>query len=221
MTILYLVLAVVIIGGFILFQFLRNVQPSEGLVSNDIKELKTMLQDWHGGFEPWTADTIEDLSVEQVDKVRKGNQVKTGQGVFVSVDNNPMFAYAYKSYVGPGKNAVIYAMTSSHEFVYRLTNTGVKFQVDEQQVGRLRRDGLLYNDRNKAIAGVSNKSLAPAQSLIIEGEEIAKLNNPHKMTEAGDRRALKLQKDLSEENKALFQSLTIYELVENELSDLL
>lgn len=220
MTILYIILAAVLIGGAVLFRFLRNVQPSEGRVSDDIKQLKEMLKGWHGGFESWTADSIENLSVEQVDKVREGGQVKKGKGVFVSVDNNPMFAYAYKSYVGPGQNAVVYAMTSNHEFIYRLTNNGVEFHVDKQEIGRLRQNGVLYDTKNKPLAGVTNKALAPAQSLTIRGEEVAKLNNPHKMTEAGDRRALKLQKDLDADEEALFQSLTIYELVENELDAL-
>lgn len=220
MTILYVILAAVLVGGFVLFRFLRNVQPSEGRVDDDLKELKAMLSDWHGGFEAWTTDTIDQLSVEQVDKVREGGQVKTGKGVFVSLENNPMFAYSYKSYIGPGQNAVIYAMTSNHEFVYRLTNNGVGLEVDEQSVGRLRRDGVLYDTRNKPLAAVTRKALAPAQSLSIRGKELAKLNNPHKMTEAGDRRALQLQGELENEEVVLFQALTIFELVENELKEL-
>lgn len=207
------VIAVVVIVFFVM-RFMRNVQPEEEAVNEDVQMLKAMLAEWKGGFMDWSLSEMDQLSTAQIGQAVEAGTTPVGQGVFVSLDNTPMFAYAFKRYIGPGVNGVIYAMTNQHEWVFKFDTKGATTTLNGQKIGLIRRDSTLYDLRNQPIAAAKNNALNGTRQLNIGNKEVAQFNAQHAATET-DTRALQMPATLptlSTSEAALFQTLTIFEL---------
>ncbi|MCP4442558.1 MAG: hypothetical protein GY810_26930 [Aureispira sp.] len=191
-----------------MLKFLRNVQPTSSEVDEDLKELKAKVAQFKGGFVPWS----EEISSNDLDQILQEGKAKTGSGVFMSTSSEPIFAYAFRNYIGPGRNAVIYILTLEHEFIFRITNKGTEVTIDNEKKGLIRENGVYYNRMNDEIAKVKRHGATGTNKIYIGEEEIAKIALP----DAISSRALEVSKiDLSELEQEIVQTMTVYELVAN------
>ncbi|MDC0230816.1 hypothetical protein OAK19_02530, partial [Aureispira] len=93
---LVIILTALVVGVYFLLKFLRNVQPTSSEVEEDLKELKGKVKQFKGGFMPWT----DEISSNQIDQILTKDNARSGNGVFLSSSGDPIFAYAYKNYIG-------------------------------------------------------------------------------------------------------------------------
>lgn len=208
MKILFIVVLILVIGLYFLQRFLKNVQPSSAEVEKDLNELKKKISQFKGGFMPWT----DEISSNQIDQILTKDNARTGNGVFLSADSNPIFAYAYKNYIGPGKNAVIYILSHDHEYIFRITNKGTEVTIDQQKKGLIRENGVFYDLKNDAYAKVVPQGASGIKKLFIGDEEVAKIALPNAIaTKAVD--IVKI--DLSPLEETTLKMIAIYELVSN------
>jgi len=204
----YLIAVLLVLGVVIYFglQFLKNVQPTDMEVEDDLKELKNKVAKFKGGFVPWT----DEISSNEINQVLTKDNARTGDGIFLSNTGDPIFAYAYKNYIGPGQNAVIYILTLDHEYVFRLTNKGTAVSIDGEKKGLIRENGKFYNAKNDEIASVKRHGASGVNKIYIGDEEIAKISLP----DAISTKALDVQKiDLQPLEEEIIQTFTVYELV--------
>lgn len=205
---LLLFLALAVAGIMALLAFLRNVQPSNSEVEDDLKDLKAKVAQFKGGFVPWT----EEISSNELDQILQEGKARTGSGVFMSTSSEPIFAYAFRNYIGPGRNAVIYILTLEHEFIFRITNKGTEVTIDNEKKGLIRENGIYYDRMNDEVAKVKRHGASGTNKIYIGEEEIAKIALP----DAISSRALEVSKiDLSDLEKEIVQTMTVYELVTN------
>lgn len=203
---LFLAVGAAAIMAFI--AFMRNVQPSNMEVEDDLKDLKAKVAQFKGGFVPWT----EEISSNELDQILQEGKSRSGSGVFMSTSSEPIFAYSFRNYIGPGRNAVIYILTLEHEFIFRITNKGTEVTIDNEKKGLIRENGIYYNRLNDEIAKVKRHGASGTNKIYIGEEEIAKIALP----DAISSRALEVSKiDLSELEKEIVQTMTVYELVAN------
>lgn len=207
---LYLLIGVVaiVVGAMALLAFLRNVQPDDGEVAEDLKELKDRVKQFKNGLETWS----EEISASEIDQILETGKSRTGSGVFLSTSNQPIFAYAFKKYIAPGKNAVIYILTSNHEFVFRLTNKGTEVTIDGQKHGLIRANGTLYDIKNNEVASVKRQGATAENRLFIGNKEVAKIALPDAV--AGIR-AIQFQGEPQPAEQQIIQTFAVYELVAN------
>lgn len=137
-SVLFLGLGVLFLG-----RFLRNVQPTDDEILDDLKELKASVTSFKGGFIPWT----EEFSPKQLDQVLTKSNARSGNGVFLSKEDDPIFAYAFRQYIGPGRNALLYILSLDHEYVFRITNIGTSVTRDGQKIGLIRDNGVFYDTK--------------------------------------------------------------------------
>jgi hypothetical protein len=205
---LIIVMLLLGVGAYFLLQFLRNVQPTSSEVDEDLKELKGRVKQFKGGLMPWT----EEISSNQVNQILTKDNARSGDGVFLSTTGDPVFAYAYKNYIGPGENAVIYILTQDNEYVFRITNKGTEVTIDDQKKGLIRENGIFYDTKNDEVAKVVRHGASGTNKIYIGEEEIAKIALP----DAISSKALTIHKiDLSPLEDTTIRMMAVYELVSN------
>lgn len=200
-----------VVGVLAMLKFLRNVQPDTGEIQEDLKELKQRVAQFKNGLTEWS----DDISSSDLDQILEKGDTRTGSGVFLSITSQPVFAYAFRKYIAPGKNALIYILTAEHEFVFRITNKGTEVSIDGQKQGLIRANGVLYDMRNNEVAHVQRQGATDQNKLFIGQQEIGKIALPDA---AAGIKALQLRTDLSSlqpKDAQIVQTFTVYELVTN------
>jgi hypothetical protein len=205
----YIIICLVLgLGVYFLLKFLRNVQPTESEVDQDLKELKDKIKQFKGGFMPWT----DEISSNQIDQILTKDNARSGNGVFLSNLGDPIFAYAYKNYIGPGENAVMYILAQEHEYIFRITNKGTEVFVDNEKQGLIRENGVFYDLKNDEVATLKRHGASGINKIYIGGEEIAKIALPDSIAA----KAIDITKlELSPLESNMVQMMAVYDLVSN------
>ena len=208
LTYLFIGLGIAVVAVLAMLKFLRGVQPDDGEVAEDLQDLKKMCAQYKGGLETFSAE----ISASDLDQVLQTGRSRTGSGVFLSTLNQPIMAYAFRKYIGPGMNATLYVLTSDHEFVFRYTTKGAEVTIDGQKQGILRANGKLYDVRNDEIASVQRFGATGQNKIFIGNKEIAKVALPD--ATAGFN-AIKIEIELQPKEADIMQTLAVHELVSN------
>jgi hypothetical protein len=205
----YILITLVLgVGVYFLLKFLRNVQPTESEVDQDLKELKEKIKQFKGGFMPWT----DEISSNQIDQILTKDNARSGNGVFLSNLGDPIFAYAYKNYIGPGQNAVMYILAQEHEYIFRITNKGTEVFVDNEKKGLIRENGVFYDLKNDEVATLKRHGASGINKIYIGEEEIAKIALPDSIAV----KAIDITKlELSPLERDTVQMMAVYDLVSN------
>ena len=210
MLYIFLILVAVLAGIFFLLRFLRNVQPDETEIEQDLKELKTSIVQFKGGFVPMS----EGVSASEVDQIVEKNNQRSGKGVFMSPSGNPVFAYAFRNYIGPTKNNLIYILALDHDYIFRTTSKGTEVTIDNQKIGLIRSNGVLYDIRNNEVAQIKRKGgAAESNTIIFNNQEVAKIALPDSIAKI---EAIEITGvDLNAEQKETIETLAVFELINN------
>jgi len=209
------------IGGiYLLYYLLINFQPSQNKIKKDLEILKAEIAPWIDQLVPWNKEELELLSLKQTNHVLRKKIITSAKGVFTSIYHEPLIAYTYKRYVGGGRNAILYARTSHHEFTYRIRNKEVQLNIDGQMIGAIRKGGLLYSARTDRLLGrLGEKNKEEGLLPVFIGEkELGSLVLSQNDTMNINARAFQfLDEKISSEEEALLLSLSILEMVRMEL----
>ncbi|MCR9289447.1 hypothetical protein OAF63_03420 [Saprospiraceae bacterium] len=198
----------------VLSKIFGNFSPRRGKVQNDLKKIKTELQPWLTDLVPFEEKDIELLSLNQIKNTSKKGIVKTAKGIFTSIYHEPMVAYGYKKYVASGTNALLYAKTTDHEFIYRINNDEVEIVIDDHLAGIMKKDGKFYGAKsNKLLAQVNQGSEDLLLPVIVKGKEIGSIVNPAKASKTNPR-ALEYVGNLDKDEETLFLSFAVLEMVQ-------
>lgn len=202
-----LIFTLLIISLFFANKFLKNVQPDDLEISKDLESLKESVSIYRGGLVDWD----KGISSSELDQIIQRNKQKSGKGVIMSPDNNPVFAYAFKSYIGPTKNNIIYVLGNQQEYTFRTNSKGTEISVDGQKIGLLRPNGVFNNVQNSEIAKVQKNSLKGESKLFMGEKEVVKIKIPDNISES-DAISVK-DKELLSRNLELVKSIAILEII--------
>jgi len=162
-----------------LLRSIFNAAPTQRRVQQDIEEMKEETEEWRSGLFPWIeANELELLSLNHASKWYKQSFGKALKGVFYSIYNEPMIVFGYKSYLRSGINTMIWATTKKHVFVYRGSKKKTVFFVDDEEVGYITRDGLMYGGSRNRLLGRCNSFSEEHDSIVIWDKEVAHLLKP-------------------------------------------
>jgi len=222
MRILLLLFIIVIIAAasyaavYALYQLLVNFQPGRSKIKADLQKMKAEIQPFIDDLVPWTKEEMELLSLNQINKTVKKGFVSTAKGVITSIYHEPLIAWSYKRYVSPENNAVIYARSSHHEFVFRIKKDKTEFKIDDHVIGELRENGILYSSKTNRLMARINKSKDELLLPVLVGDkEVASLINPNLTTKTNPR-AFEFLSEMNNEEEAVLLSMAIFEMVKKE-----
>ncbi len=133
-------------------------------------------------------------------------------------------AYSYKKYISSGVDAILYARSANHEFAYRIKNGEVKIVIDNELVGIMKQNGVVYGKSKKRMIARINREGNELIPILVKDREvgnIVKALPPGTSTPLNDRAFSFIKEDIDDEEKKIFISLAILELVNrgNEPSD--
>ncbi len=205
---------------FLVFRVLGNFRPGKRKVQEDLKKMKAEVEPWVKDLVPISKEELELFSLGQINQAFKKRVTTSSKGVFTTIYNEPIVAYNFKKYVSRKFDGVLYARTANHEFAYRIKNNEVKVVIDNELVGTLKDNGVLYGGRrNKMIARINRESELELMPIIVNDKEVGNLVKalPAGKKKAVNSRAFEFVKEnLDEEEKKVFLSLAIFELVRRE-----
>lgn len=210
MNIVIIVTTLAVIGVlvFLLLGFLRNVQPTEDEVEKDLIHLKKSVGQFKGGLMPWT----DEMSPKQMEEIIDKGEKRSGNGVFLSKMGDPIFAYAFRKYIGPSRNLVLYILSMDHEYIFRTTSKGTEISVDGVKKGLLRENGVFYNTQNNEIAKLQRHGASSINKIFIGKEVVAQIALP----DAIANKAVEITKiDLSIQEKEQVRTIALYDLINN------
>jgi hypothetical protein len=121
-----------------------------------------------------------------------------------------MIQYAYKKYAN-SKNAVLLAKTSNREFIYRIHKKGIQIYLNNEPLGVLKRDGILYSKANRPLAQIKPNNDAFSTPILVNNIEKGNLVNP-KRSERENPRAFELIAPMQGKEEDYFLSLAMLEL---------
>lgn len=198
----------IFLGLYIFSRFLRNVQPNDAEIAEDTKILSQQLEKFRDGFVDWT----DDISSNTLNQILSKSNSKQYDGIFLSNNNEPVFAYAVKKYFAPGRNELIYILSQENEYVFRITNKGTEIKINGERAGIIRENGYYYDDRNREIAKLKKNKAKGYNTIFIEDKAVAKIALPDKISVS----ALTLEhEDLKTEQKDIIRTYAIYDMVQN------
>jgi hypothetical protein len=214
----YFILIGIMAAGvlYIISKYLRNVQPFDREIEEDIKIMRESLVEFKEGCIAFSPDNLEVMAFTNADEVKVKAGVTYIKGVFASDKAEPIIAYLYKKYIGLGQNALLYALNDKHEFVFRINNMGTKIFINGTQIGTIRKDFVLHDTKfNKPIAHIQ-ENVEENTSIIYIGTQYAgriPLFDTKSNSIMPPGSAAPLVSELSKEDSLRFQALAIWDLV--------
>lgn len=203
--------------AYVLYRVLTNFPPGKSRMQKDLYQLKAEIAPWFGDLIPWDSDEMEKLSLNQINRKMSKGIVTSGKGVFTSIYHEPMIAYAFKKYVGSGKDALLYARTSHHEYAFRIKGDTTEVWMDSEPLGRLRADGSLVSPRNQLLAKINRKDELKLLPISVNNKEVGSLINPQLAGKVNPR-ALEYLAKMQPDEEAVLLSLAILEMAKPKIS---
>ena len=213
-----LTVLVVSLGLFLVFKVFGNYRPGKRRVQQDLQKMRDEVEPWVADLVPISREELELFSQGQINQAMKKRVTTSAKGVFTTIYNEPIVAYNFKRYIAKDVDAILYARTATHEFAYRIKGGEVKVVIDNELVGTLKENGVLYGGkRNRMIARINREAGLELMPIIVNEKEVGNLTKalPAPGAKSVDARAFEfVRDDLDGEEKKIFLSLAIYELVQ-------
>lgn len=176
--------------------------------------MKAELKPWIADLVPWSKEEMEQLSLNVVNKASSKRIVNTTKGVFTTIYHEPVIAFYYKKYFSKSENALLYARTSESEFIYRMKDGQTEIVIDNQLVGTIYQNGVLYHYKSeKPIAQLKSESSEALLTVSVHEKEVGSLINPLRAKRQGAR-AFEFLTDMKPEEEKLFLSMAILNMVD-------
>lgn len=202
--------------GFFLFaKALPNRAPGQKRLQADLTKLITEIDGIDAELIPINVKELEALSTSQVESNTKSRS-KISKGTFVTIFEEGVFKYAYRSYASKKKDSVLVAKTLKRQYTFMTKGDHVRMIVDDQVLGD-------YDIQTNNLNGAKTKNkiatlekFRPEQWMLkIKNREVASMNALEIMNDKGlSKRVFEYVVDgISPEEKAVIMAITIYELV--------
>ena len=195
------------------YSVFSNIRPGRGRIEKDLEAFRKMLQPLMVDLVPMEEGEIELLCSKPNIVGSKKRVTDTWQGNFVSIYQENMIVFAYRNYVSKSENALLYAKTANHEYIYRVKDGICEIMIDDKLLGYFKEDNHLYLAKTKKpFAYLDHNSGDQLISIRINDKEVGSIykqgvvKQPHP-------RAFELLTKMSKEYQLTFISLAIYELV--------
>lgn len=218
MVYLAVLAGILIVGGLGLTSVIaKNMAPSQKRLKMETQRLKEDMDQWAGQLVPINKEELELFSWGQDKQVLRKGITTTAKGIYTTIYHEPVLAYSYREYIGKAekKNALLYARTAEHDFVYWIRKGEGTLFIDGQEVGKLSRDGVLRGKRTgKAIAerSTTGQEMLP---VTVGNREVGSLSLPSSSASKGlhERAFSFLKPDLNDKEEQLFLALALEALV--------
>ncbi|TVQ47603.1 MAG: hypothetical protein EA362_06310 [Saprospirales bacterium] len=194
--------------------FTKYIRPGLNQMKKDVLRLRSASISAAANLIPLKHDEIELLS-SRVDLKSLGNRFrKTKSGFLNSIYNEPMVAFTIKRYLGNNRRKIIYARTTTDEFVFIQKKNTVQLYLNGNPFGKLENDNLYFLKDNKRIAWIEGDR-GQSRPLYTPNKKLA-LINPNIQLNDSSSRTFQFVGDLNPSEQKILLSVVVFKLLENE-----
>lgn len=194
-----------------LFSFFLDTQGANSKMKQDVNDLNDELDELIPELSPWEDNDFDLLSFNRVNESRTKAVSPVLKGILTNIYQEKLVAYAYKEYYHKKKKAVLIARTTAHKYYYKISKKAVEAFRDNVHLGTLFPDGSFYQS-NALIAHIDQSKSMSLLPIKLHGKKVASLVNPIDHTYPNTK-AVQLFEDVSENDKELILSLSLFELI--------
>ena len=196
-------------------QWSRNRMPGRKQRERVLRELKADMDGWSTDLVKINKEELDLFSLDQDKQVLKTGAGATAKGTFTTIFHEPVVSYSYRRYLGKQVNALLYARTAEHDYVYWTEKGKTRLEIDNQPVGTLEGRTLLGERTGKPLASIAATAHDNYLPVTVGNREVGSLTNlPAKQGDPLSQRAFEfIPEDLSEKEEQLLMSLAVRELV--------
>jgi len=201
-------------GARTVFNGFSNLNPGKAKVQADFRKIQAELAKKRAELVPWSDEDRSLLSLKRKPYKERTGSVKSAEGTFISIYQEPMVHFAYKRYLGKKENAIMVVMTSHHEYLYRIKNNHVEVALNGKYLGGITPDFALVSDKKKTMAKIDTYSNSDYYPITVEGREVGSVGDVKKAKKVNPR-AFELLAQLSPNEEKKMLALAFYFLVRN------
>lgn len=179
---------------------------------NTLNQLRAQLQtSTASALVPWDGEMLALLSLNHQAGKKPGWFDATTQGIFTSIYQEPVLAYAEKK--SGNNDTLLLARTSDREFVLHRKGKETEIWVNGQPLG-VYTDGVLLSPGNKGqlLARVESEPGESQYPVIFGNNTAAAINNPALPGRSPNPRALTLLRDLKPEEESTLLALALLQM---------
>ena len=126
----------VLIGSVLLARSLKNFMPSDKRLYRDLEALRAGMKEWPSELVPISAEELDAFSLNQEERLVRRRFGTFARGIFTTIYHEPVLAYRYKGYTGPGQKAILYAKTHDKDYSYIKDKKGVRIAAGQCSEGK-------------------------------------------------------------------------------------
>lgn len=220
LAVLLILLVITIISAKGIWNFLLNFAPSQKKIEADVTKIRALLAAQQQQLAPWKREELDLLSFEQTNFRTRKSKTEVAQGVYNSIYHEPLFTYAYKRYISKnyGANAIILALTSEKEFLYRIHKQQVTIYINNKLFGTVKPNYELYTPKQRLLARMivdKGAGLFPVLVYQAKGKlrELGNIVNSKKSEQITPRALQLVEPTMNNTEEDIFRSLVIYEVI--------
>ena len=200
-------------GIYLGLKTIENLNPRRGKIQKDLKQLKDDLQPLISSLVPWSEEELTQLSLNVIEYKKSKGVTSTVKGVYTTIYHEPLIAWVYKKYVSTKENALVYAKTSHHEFIYRIKKDFIDVAVDDELIGQIDQAGILHPVKgNKPLGYLDRKTEGIGIPVIVFDQEAGRMNDPNR-PKGPNPRAFQVISKMDKQQEKIFLCLSIIEIV--------
>ena len=194
--------------------FTKYVRPGLKQMKKDVLRLRSASRSTASNLIPFKNDEIELLS-SRVDTKSLGNRFRKNKSGFLnSIYNEPLVTFSIKRYLSRGDRKIIYARTTTDEFVYIQKNDTVQLYLNGNPFGKFQNENLYFLKDKKRIAWIEG-DINQSRPLFTPSKKLA-LINPNIQLNDSATRVFQFVGDINPSEQKILLSMIIYKLLETE-----
>lgn len=160
-----------------------------------------------GALVPWDKEMLSLLSLNRSNVKKPGFFNSTAEGVFTTIFQEPVLAYAEQKSGGRG---VIVARTSDREFIFRLKGKETEIWLNGQPFGVLVDGSLIAAGKTSRLLASIEIKTGEVQFPVLLGNAVAaSVTNPA-LADSPNPRALTLLREFSSEEESVLLALVVF-----------
>lgn len=217
-----LVLSVLLVALLIYMfnKWSRNRMPGKKQRARVLREIKEEMDGWSADLVKMNKEELDLFSLSQDKQVLKTGAGASAKGTFTTIFHEPVVSYSYRRFLGSKVNALLYARTADHDYVYWTEKGKTRLEIDNQPVGQLEGGVLLGERSGKELASIAPANQENYLPVKVGNREVGALTK-HKggKEDPLSQRAFEfIPDDLSDKEEQLLMSLAVKELVGRSLA---
>lgn len=181
-------------------------------LKSERQKLIEELEPYRDKLIPWDKEEMSLLSYT----ISEGKTYKDqyGKGLFVSIYDEPLMSFSFKTFGHKKMNRISMAETGNHHMLYLDKHTHVDCYFNNQLVGLYRNPNLFYSPRKRLLGRINDSGGGDYKSIVYKDKELASMNPIEKNPKFNKRIFDLLQSNISREEQVILMTMSFYFLMQ-------